>query len=141
MSQEDAIVHYTGRHMLMSKAQFLIDAEVGKGCLGSILPNPVALEPVFNPIIMPRDVTAIKERPSWVFESPPAEHDLIRYQVWLSPEESFDWNCLELFIKQLSTVSNRVGLEIIGNQEKITISLLCHKRDIPVVVTSAVSIK
>lgn len=136
MSEEDAIVHYTGRYMLASKAQFLIDAEVSKGCLGNILSSPVALEPVFSPIAMPKDSMSLKDRPCEVFETPPDEYDLIRYQVWLSPEQPFDWNCMELFIKQLSTVSNRVGLEIVGNQKKIAISLLCHKQDIPVVVTS-----
>lgn len=136
MSVEESIVHYTGRYMLASKAQFLIDAEVGKGCLGNILPNPVALEPVFNPITMPRDIMALKDRPCWVFESPPDESELVRYQVWLSAEQPFDWKCFELFIRQLSLVSNRVGLEIAGNCERIEITLLCHRSDIPVVVTA-----
>ena len=136
MSVEKAIVHYAGRHMLTSKAQFLIDAEAGKGCLGNILLNPVALEPDFNQITMPRDIMALKDRPCWVYEDPPSWQDLVRYQVWLSPDQPFDWNCFELFIKQLSAVSNRVGLEIVGNQEKISVILLCHRSDIPVVVTS-----
>ena len=136
MSVEKAIVHYTGRHMLASKAQFLIDTEVDKGCNGNILPKPVALEPDFTPIIMPKDIMTLKDMPYWIFEEPPKQQDLVRLQVWLSPEQPFDWNYFELFIKQLSIVSNRVGLEISGNQKKLAITLLCHRSDIPVVTTS-----
>ena len=139
MSVEKALVHYAGPYMLAAKAQALIDAEVSKGCDGNILPKPVALEPVFAPITVPKDIMALKDRSSWVYESPPEQHELVRYQVWLSPDQPFNWKCLELFIRQLSLVSNRVGLEIAGNQEKVAITLLCHRNDIPVVVTAFLS--
>jgi len=57
-------------------------------------------------------------------------------RVWTSPDQPFSWECFELFLKQLCLVSHRVGLEIVGNQEKITISLRCHRQDIPVVTTA-----
>ena len=136
MTLEQALVAQAGPYMLAAKARALIEAEVGKGCNASILPNPVALEPVFNPITVPKDIMALKDRPSWVYESPPAKQNQVRYQVWISPDQPFDWNCFELFLKQLSLVSHRVGLEITGNQEKIVIALLCHRDDVPVVVTS-----
>ena len=139
MSLEKAIVHYAGPHMLAEKAQALIDAEVGKGCDGNILPNPVALEPVFAPITVPKDLMSLKDRSSWVYESAPQQRELVRYQVWLSPDQPFNWKCLELFVRQLSLVSNRVGLEIGGNQEKIAITMLCHRSDEPVVVTAFMS--
>jgi hypothetical protein len=140
MTPEKALAtYYTGQYMVAAQARMLFDIEVGKGCDGSILPNPVALEPDFRPITSPRDIMAIKDRPAWVFETPPKRQELIRYRVWLSSDQPFDWDCLELFVKQLSLVSNRVGLEITGNQEKIDITLLCHRSDIPLVTTAFLS--
>ncbi len=136
MNLERALVAQTGPYMLAAKAQALIDAEEGKGCDGRILPNPVALEPVFNPITVPKDILALKDRPTWIYESPPSEHELVRFQTWMSPDQPFDWVCIELFLKQLLQVSHRVGLEITGNCERISITLLCHEEDIPVVATA-----
>ena len=51
MTPEKALAtYYTGQYMVAAKARFLFDVEMGKGCDGSILPGPVALEPVFRPI-------------------------------------------------------------------------------------------
>ena len=140
MTPEKALAtYYVGPYMRSAKAQVLIDAEVGKGCDGNILPNPVALEPVFHPITMTKDLMALKERPWWIFESPPKQQDLVRFRVWLSSDQPFNWNCLELFVKQLSLVSNRIGLEITGNQERFSITLLCHRNDVPLVTTAFLS--
>ena len=140
MTSEKALVkYYTGPYMVAAKSRMLFDIEAGKGCDGIILPNPVALEPVFRPITASRDVMALEDRPAWVFETPPMQQELIRYRVWLSSDQPFDWNCLEIFVKQLSLVSNRVGLEITGNQERFIITLLCHRSDIPVVKTAFLS--
>ena len=136
MSREKAIVHHAGHYMLKAKAEALFDAEGSKGCDGTIFPHPLALEPVFSPITGPRDVLTLNDGPGWVCEHPPNRQDVIRYQVWISPEQPFDWNCFELFIRQLSLVSNRVGLEIAGNRERIAITLLCHHQDCPVVTTA-----
>ena len=137
MTPEKALAtYYAGQYMVSAKAQMLFDTEVGKGCDGNILPSPVALEPVFEPILVPKDIMALKDRPGWLFESPPKQQELLRYRVWLSPDQPFNWDCMELFVKQLSLVSNRVGLEITGNEEKITFTLLCHHSDIPLVKTA-----
>ena len=140
MTPEKALAtYYTGQYMVSTKAQVLFDVEVDKGCNGNILQNPVALEPIFKPIFVPKDIMALKDRPDWVFESPPKQQELLRYQVWLSHDQPFNWDCMELFIKQLSLVSNRIGLEITGNQKKIDITLLCHRSDIPLVTTAFLS--
>ena len=137
MTPEKALAtYYAGQYMVSAKAQVLFDVEVGKGCDGNILQNPVALEPVFKPIIVPEDIMALRDRPGWTFESPPKPKELVRYQVWLSRDQPFNWDCMELFIKQLSLVSNRVGLEITGNQERIAFTLLCYRSDIPLVRTA-----
>jgi len=136
MTLGQALVAQVGPYMLAAKAEALIAAEVGKGCDGNILPNPVALEPIFSPITVPRDIMVLKEKSSWICENPPSEQDLMRFQVWISPDQPFNWDCFELFLKQLLLVSNRVGLEILGNRERIVIILLCHRPDIPVVTTA-----
>ena len=140
MTPEKALAtHYTGPYMVGEQARMLFDIEVGKGCDGGILPNPVSLEPGYSPIATPKDIMAIRDRPAWVFEVPPKQQELVRFRVWLSPDQHFDWGCLEIFVKQLSLVSNRVGLEITGNQDKIVITLLCHRSDIPLVTTAFLS--
>ena len=132
----EALVTHAGPYMLAAKARALVEAEVGKGCDRNLLPNPVALEPVYSQITIPKDIMALKDRPCWVYENPPSEEDLVRFRVWMSPDQPFDWDCFELFLRQTCLVSNRVGLEIVGNQERITVSLLCRKQDIPVVATA-----
>jgi len=136
MTLGQALVTRAAPYMLAEKAKALAAIEVGKGCSGDILPHPVALEPSFAPITLPKDIIALEDRPCWVPENQPSEQDLARYRVWISPEQPFDWNCCELLIKQLYLVSNRVGLEITGNQKGINIAMLCHKQDIPVVTTA-----
>jgi len=140
MTPEMALAtHYTGQYMVSAKAQLLFDVEIGKGCDGNILSTPVALEPVFCSIHMPRDIRTLKDGPDGIIESLPKYQEIVRYRVWLSPDQPFSWDCLELFIKQLSLVSNRVGLEIAGNHKKITTTLLCHRSDIPIVTTAFLS--
>jgi hypothetical protein len=136
MSLEKALVTQAGPYMLAAKAQALIAAEVGKGCDAQVLHQPVALEPAFHPITVPKDIMGLADKPCSIHESPPTEQDLVRYLVWISPDQPFDWNCFELFLRQLSLVSNRVGLEIAGNQERIKIALLCHRQDTPMVCTA-----
>ena len=136
MSVERALVTQAGPYMLAAKAQAIIAAEVNKGCDGQILSHPVALEPAFSPIMAPKDLMALQDRPCWVHEAPPCEEDLVRYRVWISPNQPFNWNCFELFLKQLSLVTYRVGLEMAGNQESIVLTLLCHRADAPIVATA-----
>jgi len=140
MTPEKALAsYYTGQYMVSAKAQVLFDVEAVKGCVDDILQSPVALEPIFKPIFVPKDIMALRDRPGWIFESPPQPQELLRYRVWLSPDQPFNWNCLELFVKQLSSVSHRVGMEITGNQDRITFTLLCHRSDIILVKTAFLS--
>lgn len=136
MSVERALVTQAGSYMLAAKARAIMAAEVNKGCEGQILSHPVALEPAFSPIMAPKDLMALQARPGWVHEAPPPEEDLVRYRVWISPNQPFNWNCFELFLKQLALVAYRVGLELAGNQERIVMTLLCHRADAPMVATA-----
>jgi hypothetical protein len=139
MTLARALITQAGPYMVGAKARALTAAEVSKGCDERILSLPVALEPAFHPIMVTKDLMALQDRPYWIFESPPDHQELVRYRVWLSPDQPFSWNCLELFVKQLLLVSHRVGLEITGNQEKLSITLLCHRNDVPLVTTSFAS--
>ena len=139
MTLARALISQAGPYMVEARAQALTAAEVSKGCDGRVFPFPVALEPAFNPIMVTKDLMALQDRPWWVFESPPEQQELVRHRVWLSPDQPFNWNCLELFIKQLSLVSHRVGLEITGNRESLSITLLCHRNDVPFVATAFLS--
>ena len=133
---EEALIARAGPYMLGARAKAVLASEIGKGCDAMILPQPMALEPPFGPITVPRDIEIDFKLPEIVYEGTPALEDLVRLQVWISPEQEFNWGRCEMFLKQLLTVSHRVGLEIVGNQKGILIKLLCHRQDIPVVTTS-----
>ncbi|MCK4752305.1 MAG: hypothetical protein KAS75_02585 [Planctomycetes bacterium] len=133
---EEALIARAGPYMLGARAKAVLASEIGKGCDAMILPQPMALEPPFGPITVPRDIEIDSKLPEIVYEGTPALEDLVRLQVWISPEQEFNWGRCEMFLKQLLTVSHRVGLEIVGNQKGILIKLLCHRQDIPVVTTS-----
>ena len=49
MSIEHALVARAGPHMLAEKARRIVLAEASKGCTPDFYPEPVALEPAFNP--------------------------------------------------------------------------------------------
>ncbi len=56
--------------------------------------------------------------------------------MWISPEQNFDWNNCELFLKQLLKMSYRTCFEIFGNDEGITISFLIHHLDRPILTAA-----
>ena len=86
-----ALVTHAGPYMLAAKAKALVQAEVNKGCDGHLLSDPVALEPVYTQMTVPKDMTTLENRPCWAGENPPAAEDVVRLRVWTSPEQSFDW--------------------------------------------------
>jgi len=132
---QQALVAQGSHDMLKNKANSLVIGEVTKGCSPVLLPRPVALEPPFSPIRTTQDVKKGCQG-EIVYESLPTYESLVRCQVWISPEQIFNWNCCELFLKQVSQVSCRVGFEIAGNQNKIVITFLCHRSDMPVIATA-----
>ena len=83
MNRGQALITYAGPYMLAEKAKALIAAEVGKGCDGTVMPDPVALEPLWTPITLPMDIITLKDGPSWASEAVPSTDDLVRYRVWI----------------------------------------------------------
>ena len=136
MSVEEALIAQARPYMLSAKIQALLREEIGKGCSQDISPVPVALEPTYHPLRWSQDALAREAESHAILETPPSADDVVRLHVWLSPHEPFDWNRTELFLRQVSSISHRIGLEVVGNQNEILISLLCHRQD-EAVVTAA----
>ena len=136
MSVEQALIAQAGPHMAASRAQAFINEEAGKGCNAEILPSPVALEPAFSPLSRANHVLSGKISPHFTPEPLPPVTDLLRLQIWLSPDEKFDWLNSELFLKQLHGLSHRIGFEIVGNNRNIQLRLLAHCADLPVIQTA-----
>ena len=129
MSIEAALIAQAHPFMLAQKARELVRQEIAKDCRPDLIRHPVALEPAFQSLTLARDRLGGDCAASIVPEHPPSLDDVVRRQVWISPDQKFDWRRSELFLRQLCSVSHRVGLEITGNQEQILITILCHRAD------------
>ena len=137
MSGEKAIIKMAMPLMLKARVEGFLRNENAKGCDPQLFSHPVALEPPFLPIYCPdnthqNNTTQLET----TYEAVPRDGELSRLQIWLSPEEEHSWLKSEIFLKQLSQISHRIGFEIIGNKEKINIGFLVHKDDIPFLDTS-----
>jgi hypothetical protein len=120
--------------MLAEKTRAMLRHEICKGCSSELSPVPVALEPPFLPLSRVQALLRGGEPPPLAIpQDTPAPDDLVRRRVWISPEQAFDWRRSDLFLRQLLTVSYRVGFEVIGNQEEVCITILCHRQDLAVV--------
>lgn len=133
MSIEKAMIAQASPPMVAARAQELIGAEVLKGCRPDITSQPVCLEPNFYPIWALKDKKNSQRQPDYIIENATPYSDIVRRQIWISPDQEFDWNNSELFIKQLQTISYRLGFEVIGNSENIIINLLCNRFDLPII--------
>ena len=136
MSIEGALIAQTQPFMAAARAKALIREEIAKGCQPEISPIPVSLEPNFQPLWDRKDDLSIRHGHSWIVEDPPPPNELIRLRIWISPEQKFDWNHSELFIKQLQAMSFRSGFEVAGNNKGITIAFLIHRSDLPIITAA-----
>jgi hypothetical protein len=126
--------------MLAARARSIVREEVSKGCRPEIAPIPVELEPVFQPILGPRDALRGDGPPIlWHPEEPLVTDELTRFRVWVSPQQLCDWTRSELMVKQLSSIRHRATWAIVGNKEQVSILVLCHRQDVPVVQTAILS--
>ena len=126
MSIEQALIAQAQPYMVGARLRSIIQQEISKGCRPDISRRTVSLEPRFEPIRTAENSLNTKKEPHWTAEAPTKSEDLIRLQVWISPEHKFDWNHSELFIKQLQAISFRAGFEVAGNCDGIVISFLIH---------------
>jgi len=134
-SRQSAIIDQIPAHALGVRLEALRAAEVVKGCESVIWPQPVALEPPYVSMHTgsragePKQILA-------TYENRYRAEDLVRLQIWISPQRAFAWTRCESFLKQLSGVSHRVCFEIAGNQKGVSISLGCHRDDLPILQTA-----
>ena len=135
MSVEKALIARARPYMLRARAEALFHGEVSKGCRPDIALSPVSLEPAFRPISQAPELVTGQDQNDFIPEPIPHASDLARLQIWPSPEEKFSWLNSELFLKQLRSVSHRVGFEIIGNTKKIRVQFLVHRADLPIITT------
>lgn len=133
MPIEKALVARSRAYMLRARARQILQSEWSKGCDPHLADYPLALEPVYEPIADPDHRPAGGGLVPWSGEIPPCLEQLARWQVWISPRQSCDWNRSELFVKGLAVLSHRATFEVFGNQKGIVIQLLCHAQDGPVV--------
>ena len=136
MPMEEALLARAQPFMFAAKAKAIVLEEAGKGCQPLIAAQPVALEPPYRSIRRLWDRSEIEAEPVWVIESPIPEEELVRLQIWVSPDQECDWNRSELLLKHLTHAHHRMALETVGNEEQITIQLLCHLADLPIVRTA-----
>jgi hypothetical protein len=129
---EKAILTRAYPQMLAAKARRWIEGEADKGCRPDIADYPVPLEPPYHPIGAIEDLgrNGVSGR---LVELPADSQEWIRLRVWVSPEQSCEWNRSELFLKQLVGLRCRAAWEIVGNESGIYLQILCHPRDDPLI--------
>ena len=136
MSIESTLIAQAHPLMAASRARTLIAEEIAKGCQPEISPLPVSLEPDFQPLWENKDAITVRKGHFWTVENPPPREELVRLRVWISPEQKFEWNRSELFIKQLHNMSFRSGFEVAGNNNGLTITFLSHHSDLPIITAA-----
>jgi hypothetical protein len=140
MSAEKEMILRAMPDMIQAEVLDYLRDEVQKGCNSRAFPFPVALEPPYSPLCNQNKLPNRAPYADIIAEEIPQIDDLLRLQVWLSPYEEFVWLNAELFLKQLSGISHRIGFEITGNKENIHIGFLVHKDDLAVLETSCLGI-
>ena len=124
MSIQKAMILNAQPYMLTSKIKSMLENEASKGCQGTIFQNPVELEPPYCPLTTINKFEPMQHNPQLVLPVTYTYNDLQRLQIWNSKDEKFDWNRSEYFIKQCSKAQHRLGFEIIGNVNRMILTLL-----------------
>jgi hypothetical protein len=136
MSIEQALIAQAQPYMVETRLRSIVGKEIRKGCSPDLSKNTVSLEPFFEPLWKLGNRQDTGKEAIWTIEHPISREDLIRLQVWISPEHAFDWVHPERFIKQLQAVRYRIGFEVIGNRAGITLGFLLNQKDLPMIVAA-----
>lgn len=135
MSVEQAMLLRAQPQALARKFAALVEREVLKGCTGHIAPVPVRLEPSFQSLFG-GDVSQ-DEQPGVLIPSSTGVRQPPTYlRIWISPEQRFDWNRSELWLKQLAQTTDRIAFQIAGNSARLEMGVLCCPDDAMLVVTA-----
>ena len=130
-SRETALVAQVPSHALAARLEAVQATEITKGCEPALWPQTIALEPAYAPLRLGQGKEDRSGLPGGVIEDAMSNQDLVRLRIWISPERAFQWARCESFLKQLSSVSHRMLFEIAGNRDNISLSLGCHRGDVP----------
>jgi len=136
MTIEQALISQARPQMVAAKARELIRHEISKGCRPQISHVPVSLEPLFNPLWVSDNRLDVQSTEHWKEETQIAFDEPVRLQIWISPDLKLDWIRAELFIKQLQSLSYRVGFEVAGNSKGIFLNFVCHPSALPVLTAA-----
>jgi len=131
-----ALVAPAGHAMIRSMGQAILARQINRGCEGTLWPEPVALEPPYMPVMAGRGLDFQQRAVDVTYQSPPSPSEIVRYQIWISPEYAFRWDRCELFVRHLPSVSHRIALEIIGNAKQVMVNLVCHRTDVAILTTA-----
>ncbi len=136
MSIEKAMIARAKPKILNAKLKDFVRDEVTKGCRPEISTLPVPLEPPFMPLWNLHNNSNGSRQRHWSDDCSTSCNNLCRLQVFISPEQKFDWNQCELFIKQLKETAFRVRFEVAGNNDGITLCFFVHQIDLPIITTA-----
>jgi hypothetical protein len=136
MSIEQAMILRAQPQALARRIGAAMEREVTKGCTRDLSPVPVRLEPAFAPLLAaPRIAGDVADVP-YVPASPDELATPFQLRLWISPEQTFDWNRSELWLKQLALALDRVAFQIVGNKEGIEVGILCAPQDALMIAAS-----
>ena len=135
MPIENALVASAKSHIFQAKLRAGIQNEIQKGCRPDISSKPVPLEPAFEPLWQSTE-SQDSQNLLQVTEPTDISRQYIRLRAWISPEQNFNWNSAELFLKQLQLVKQSACFEIFGNGKTITFAFLINPFDLAVVVSA-----
>jgi hypothetical protein len=96
----------------------------------------VALEPPYTPLLDVRDLLSGGEKPESIYEEPARADDLVRLQLWMTPDVENNWVRSESFLKQLQLAHSKMAFEIAGNRDRILVTILCHQSDRPLLTVA-----
>lgn len=132
VSAEQVMLARARPYALTARNQAIFRAEASKGCSRVIIPQPVALEPCFRPILHSQSWPGNEPLNDWMAELPCPEGELVRVRLWIATDQRAEWNRSELLLKFLSQVRHRCVMNIMGNQGQIIQQVVCHRDDFPV---------
>lgn len=136
MSMERALIARSEATYIPKRLQAVIESEAAKGCTPELFPAPVSLEPPYQSFAELAQVGRPQQDIAAGTGCQLPVTSLSRMKVWIPAEQGLNWLRSEQFLKSLTTVRHRVGLEVIGNSDKISFYLFAHPDDAVQVVTA-----
>ena len=136
MSMPQAMIAQVQPRIVQAKVRQVIEHEISKGCQPALSSSPLALEPRYQELHEHLHGADNAPDQSIPILPPQNPEELVRLGVWISTEQALDWNRSELFLKQLTKASHRIGFEVRGNRSQVSLSFLCHQIDLPIILAA-----